>query len=257
MGGPFHAWTGLLEGPAARWSLHRRRRGLPTIPLERSVRLDQCRSHGLRKAMLVATEVGGVPEDYWKMAFPDSLFGRGIRQMRGRPDTAGCFGIAICASEWAPGAKQRACGEVRSARKRDGISQALRLEPRQRLLNTDTSPAAQGSRRYVSNVLWTWGGTATGIIIAFLVTPYMVRKIGYAHFGIWTLTLSLVEYYWLIDIGLRSATIKFAAEYLCRWQERRVRWSCQHRSHLLARSGSCRRFSQHLRRAVRGEGSPH
>ena len=80
-------------------------------------------------------------------------------------------------------------------------------------MKTDASPAVQGSRRYVSNVLWTWGGTATGIIVAFLVTPYMVRKIGYAHFGIWTLTLSLVEYYWLIDIGLRSATITFAAEY--------------------------------------------
>lgn len=80
-------------------------------------------------------------------------------------------------------------------------------------MNTDTSPAVQGSRRYASNVLWTWGGTATGIILAFRVTPYILRKIGYAHFGIWTLTLSLVEYYWLIDIGLRSATIKFAAEY--------------------------------------------
>jgi O-antigen/teichoic acid export membrane protein len=80
-------------------------------------------------------------------------------------------------------------------------------------LNTDTSPAAQGSRRYVPNVLWTWGGTATGIIVAFLVTPYILRKIGYANFGIWTLALSLVEYYWLIDIGIRTATIKFSAEY--------------------------------------------
>lgn len=53
----------------------------------------------------------------------------------------------------------------------------------------------------------------TGIIAAFLVTPYTMRKIGFEHFGIWGITLSLVEYYWLIDIGLRSATLKFSAEY--------------------------------------------
>jgi O-antigen/teichoic acid export membrane protein len=80
-------------------------------------------------------------------------------------------------------------------------------------LNTDTAPEVHGSRRYVSNVLWTWGGTATGIIVSFLVTPYTMRKIGYSHFGVWGVTISLVEYYWLIDIGLRSATLKFSAEY--------------------------------------------
>jgi O-antigen/teichoic acid export membrane protein len=53
----------------------------------------------------------------------------------------------------------------------------------------------------------------TGIVAAFLVTPYTMRKIGYEHVGIWGITLSLVEYYWLIDIGLRSATLKFSAEY--------------------------------------------
>lgn len=53
----------------------------------------------------------------------------------------------------------------------------------------------------------------TGIVAAFLVTPYTMRKIGYEQVGIWGITLSLVEYYWLIDIGLRSATLKFSAEY--------------------------------------------
>jgi len=53
----------------------------------------------------------------------------------------------------------------------------------------------------------------TGVVAAFLVTPFTMRKIGYEHVGIWGITLSLVEYYWLIDIGLRSATLKFSAEY--------------------------------------------
>ncbi len=80
-------------------------------------------------------------------------------------------------------------------------------------MSTETAPPAHGSRRYVSNVLWTWTGMLTGVVAAFLVTPYTMRKIGYEHVGIWGVTLSLVEYYWLIDIGLRSATLKFSAEY--------------------------------------------
>jgi len=75
-----------------------------------------------------------------------------------------------------------------------------------------TAPA-QGARRYVTNILWTWLGVAVGIVVGFVITPYVIRKIGDKHFSIWTLTLSLVEYYWLIDFGLRSATVKLSAEY--------------------------------------------
>ena len=75
-----------------------------------------------------------------------------------------------------------------------------------------TAPA-QGARRYITNVLWTWLGVAVGIVVGFVITPYTIRKIGDKHFSIWTLTLSLVEYYWLIDFGLRSATVKLSAEY--------------------------------------------
>ncbi len=56
-------------------------------------------------------------------------------------------------------------------------------------------------------------GVGVGIIVGFVVTPYVIRRIGDKSFSLWTLTLSLVEYYWLIDIGLRSATVKLSAEY--------------------------------------------
>ena len=75
------------------------------------------------------------------------------------------------------------------------------------------------ARRYMTNVLWTWLGVATGIFGGLFVTPYTVRKIGVDHFGMWTLVLSLVEYYWLIDIGLRSAALKFSAQYYALGQQ--------------------------------------
>lgn len=85
-------------------------------------------------------------------------------------------------------------------------------------INASSVPLV-GARRYVSNVLWTWLGVATGIAGGLFVTPYVVRKIGVDHFSMWTLVLSLVEYYWLIDIGLRSASIKLSAEYYALGQQ--------------------------------------
>ncbi len=56
-------------------------------------------------------------------------------------------------------------------------------------------------------------GVATGILSAFLLQPYLIGKLGETDVGIWTLAFSLVEYYWLIDFGFRSATTKMSAEY--------------------------------------------
>ena len=56
-------------------------------------------------------------------------------------------------------------------------------------------------------------GVAAGIISAFLLQPYTIGKLGDVDVGIWMLVLSVVEYYWLIDLGLRSATVKMSAEY--------------------------------------------
>ncbi len=69
------------------------------------------------------------------------------------------------------------------------------------------------TKRYISNAVWSCSSIAVGIVIGFLLSPYIIRKVGDANFGIWALALSLVEYYWLIDLGLRSATIKMSAEF--------------------------------------------
>lgn len=76
-----------------------------------------------------------------------------------------------------------------------------------------TPDPAPRTRRYITNVLWTWAGVAVGILSGFIVSPYTIRKIGDVNFSIWSLALSLVEYYWLIDLGFRSATMKMSAEY--------------------------------------------
>jgi O-antigen/teichoic acid export membrane protein len=67
--------------------------------------------------------------------------------------------------------------------------------------------------RYISNVLWNSASVAVLLVIGVFMTPILLRYIGETRYGEWTIALSLVEYYWLIDLGFRSATVKYSAEF--------------------------------------------
>lgn len=84
-------------------------------------------------------------------------------------------------------------------------------------MQASANPAAEPrARRYLANVLWNWAGVAFTLFIGFVLSPYIIHKVGDAGFGIWTLSLAFVDYYWLIDLGFRSATLKLTAEYRAR-----------------------------------------
>lgn len=79
--------------------------------------------------------------------------------------------------------------------------------------STAANPTPPRAQRYLKNVLWTWLSVAAGIVSAVFLQPYMIGKLGEVDVSIWILTLSVVEYYWLIDLGLRSATLKMSAQF--------------------------------------------
>ena len=87
---------------------------------------------------------------------------------------------------------------------------------------TTTEETLHRSQRYLTNVLWTWLGVATGIVSAIFLQPYLIGKLGEFDVSIWILTLSVVEYYWLIDLGLRSATMKMSAQFRAQDQPDRL-----------------------------------
>jgi O-antigen/teichoic acid export membrane protein len=68
-------------------------------------------------------------------------------------------------------------------------------------------------QRFLRNVLWNWLGTAVSLFIGFVLSPYLILKLGADGYGVWAITFSLVEYYWFFDLGFRSATVKFVAHY--------------------------------------------
>jgi O-antigen/teichoic acid export membrane protein len=71
----------------------------------------------------------------------------------------------------------------------------------------------QSHRAYLVNIAWSWLNVAAILAVGFIFIPVMIRRLGTAQYGVWALAVSLVEYLWMIDLGFRPATVKFAAEF--------------------------------------------
>ncbi len=69
------------------------------------------------------------------------------------------------------------------------------------------------SQRFLVNVLWIWLGFAVSIVAGLVLPPMVTRNLGDAGYGVWSLIFSFIGYYGLVDFGLRSAVVRFAAEY--------------------------------------------
>jgi O-antigen/teichoic acid export membrane protein len=73
-------------------------------------------------------------------------------------------------------------------------------------------PAKRGER-FVKNVLWSWFGVFVSLSTGFVLTPYIIGKLGDEGYGVWALVFFFADYYWLLDLGMRSATLKYSAHY--------------------------------------------
>ncbi|MBM4013487.1 MAG: hypothetical protein FJ293_00770 [Planctomycetes bacterium] len=65
-------------------------------------------------------------------------------------------------------------------------------------------------------------GYAINVVVAYLLTPYVQAKLGPDGAGVWTLVVSFVGYYGLLDVGIRSAVGHFVATYHSRREEEHV-----------------------------------
>jgi O-antigen/teichoic acid export membrane protein len=57
-----------------------------------------------------------------------------------------------------------------------------------------------------------WIAMAAGMVVPFFLTPIVVRTLGATAYGIWILAVSTVAYLNLLDLGLRSAVIRFVSK---------------------------------------------
>jgi O-antigen/teichoic acid export membrane protein len=69
-------------------------------------------------------------------------------------------------------------------------------------------------RSIFRNVLCNWTGFATGLVVTFALTPFVLHSLGEARYGIWTLTIAITGYYGLLDLGIRSGLTQYLTRYL-------------------------------------------
>src|ERR1700686_736360 len=66
-------------------------------------------------------------------------------------------------------------------------------------------------RRLFKNILGSWMGLGTSMLVGFFLTPLILHRLGNAGFGLWVLTTTLTGYYGMLDFGLRSAIVRYVA----------------------------------------------
>ena len=67
-------------------------------------------------------------------------------------------------------------------------------------------------KRFAINVVMNWIAMATGMVVPFFLAPFVVRHLGATIYGIWILAVSTVAYLNMLDLGLRSAIIRFVSK---------------------------------------------
>ncbi len=67
-------------------------------------------------------------------------------------------------------------------------------------------------KRFAINVVMNWVAMATGMVVPFFLMPFVVRHLGPVAYGIWILAVSTSSYLALLDLGLRSAIIRFVSK---------------------------------------------
>lgn len=78
------------------------------------------------------------------------------------------------------------------------------------------------SRRFARNAGWTVLGFVVSLASGLVLSPFIVRTLGAERYGVWALVFALIEYVWLCDLGLRSAVLKFSAQYQAQQDADRV-----------------------------------
>lgn len=69
------------------------------------------------------------------------------------------------------------------------------------------------------NVASNWAGFAVNAAVTLALTPFVLRHLGPAGYGIWVLSASIIGYYGLLDLGFRAGVTQHLTRYLAAGDE--------------------------------------
>lgn len=78
------------------------------------------------------------------------------------------------------------------------------------------TPASPVPARLLRNVSSNYAAQFVALATLFLLTPFVLGHLGAAGYGLWALTLAIVGYSVLLDLGLTGAAVKYTAELQAR-----------------------------------------
>jgi len=67
-------------------------------------------------------------------------------------------------------------------------------------------------RHIARNVLFNWLGTIANMAVGFLLSPFILHHLGNVAYGVWVLTVSVVGYLSLLDLGMQSSVLRFVSQ---------------------------------------------
>jgi O-antigen/teichoic acid export membrane protein len=67
-------------------------------------------------------------------------------------------------------------------------------------------------RHLARNVLFNWLGTIANMAVGFLLSPFILHRLGNVAYGVWVLTVSVVGYLGLLDLGMQSSILRFVSQ---------------------------------------------
>jgi len=66
----------------------------------------------------------------------------------------------------------------------------------------------------VKNVSATWLGLLVHAVVGFLLSPFILHRLGDEAFSVWVLVFALTGYYGLLDLGIRSSIVNYTARFV-------------------------------------------
>ena len=69
------------------------------------------------------------------------------------------------------------------------------------------------AEKFVRNLFSNWAGMLFGLLISFVLSPYVVRKLGNTYYGVWNIVMDMTGYLGLLEMGVRQSIIRYVAKY--------------------------------------------
>jgi len=79
-------------------------------------------------------------------------------------------------------------------------------------------------RKLFNNAFSNYANMIISIVIAFVMSPVLVHKLGDTSYGIWVLVMSITGYFSLLDLGMNRAIVRFVSMYEAKDEREELNW---------------------------------